>query len=201
METVKLKTLYDLLRDGFTAAQLATAVEKHGLSGWDRYGRFGEHKPKSGPVGQALDALAKYHQAETEFLQDLEDNPPQDASDAGLREFPLDIVGEVLTLELHRFGWRTDKVPAIDRSEKYPKAPSAAATEGDPRDALLLVGALLDYMARRQKPPSQNQIIEDICSRYPTVYGLKVATLQKWFGGANRVFRDAAPVNQKKDPS
>jgi hypothetical protein len=56
-------------------------------------------------------------------------------------------------------------------------------------------------MARRQKPPSQNQIIEDICSRYPTVYGLKVATLQKWFGGANRVFRDAAPVNQKKDPS
>jgi hypothetical protein len=91
MEAVKLKTLYDLLRDGFTAAQLAMAVEKHGLSGWDRYGRFGEHKPKSGPVELALDALAEYHQAETEFFQDLEDNPPQDASDAGLREFPMDI--------------------------------------------------------------------------------------------------------------
>lgn len=45
METVKLKTFYDLLVEGKTVAQLATAVETHGVSGWDRFGRFGQFAP------------------------------------------------------------------------------------------------------------------------------------------------------------
>lgn len=198
METVKLKTLYDLLGEGFTAAQLASTIERSGVHGWDRYGRFGQYSPSSKGSAQALDALAYYRAAEERFWQELQERQPEDADDLVALDFPLDVVADWPTLELHKFGWPPDKVPAIDRAEKYPSAPRATRDEDGPRDALLIIGALLDFVARRQKPPSQAQIIEDISSQHATVYGLGSAALEKWFGRANMRLRAASPV--KKTP-
>ena len=60
MGTAKLITFFDLLSAGYTVAQLASAVEAHGATGWDRFGRFGSFPPKSEGSRQALDALADY---------------------------------------------------------------------------------------------------------------------------------------------
>ena len=35
-----IKTLYEYLREGYTVAQLATAIEINGVHGWDRFGRY-----------------------------------------------------------------------------------------------------------------------------------------------------------------
>jgi len=74
MEPVKLKTFYDLLLEGKTVAQLATAVETHGVTGWDRFGRFGEfgHPSKSDGAVAALEVLASYFKYEEQFYEDLE---------------------------------------------------------------------------------------------------------------------------------
>lgn len=60
MDAMKLKTFYQLLDEGYTPAQLASAVEAHGVTGWDRYGRYASFKPKSPGASEALDALAKF---------------------------------------------------------------------------------------------------------------------------------------------
>lgn len=201
MEPVKLKTFYDLLLEGKTVAQLATAVETHGVTGWDRFGRFGVFSPphKSGGADEALDALARYQEKEERYYETRE------ATGAGSSWYDATPVTGLLedlplTAGIHRFGWTAEKIPSFDQPESYPPVPRLSNTTSHPRDALLILGAVLDYLAKRPKPPSQAQIIEEICIHHPEVYGLKVATLEKWFAEAKRAFKERISPN-KKHPS
>lgn len=190
MEPVRLVTFYDLLQQGYTVGQLATAVEKYGVTGWDRFGRYGDFAPppKSEGAITALDALADFHEFEVQYYEkrDEEDCTPSyelfDSPGTGV----------------HRFGWQSDKLPNIDQSVADPPAPGTAKRDAQPRNALLLLGAVLDYLNQREKPPSQAQVIDKICSRHPDVYGLKEAALEKWFAAANKALRDA--TSQKNPP-
>lgn len=197
MEPVKLKTLFDLLVDGCTPAQLATAVEINGVHGWDRFGRFGTHKPSSSGAAQALDSLADYHHAEITFWQNIKDNPPQDDGDAAMRELPLDLFSEMPTCGIHKFGWPPDQVPEIDRLQRYPRPPRFAQDTANPNNLLRIIGALLEFIESRPKRYSQSQVIDTICGRHPEVHGLRESTLEKWFAAGNDALRKA---KEKKAP-
>lgn len=200
MEKVTLRTLYDMLREGYTVAQLASAIEMHGVQGWDRFGRFDRHKPASSACTQALDALATYQSATEEFWQDLQDNPPRTTEEMGTRASPLDEVSEWVANDLHKFGWPPDQTPAIDRSVLYPnppRPPKKGSEDESPRNILLMLGAVLDYLDRRPKRISQAQVIDDICATHAGVYGLRKTTLEKWFGQANLALKRETPVRKK----
>lgn len=193
MEPIRLVTFYDLLGQGYSVAQLATAVETHGVSGWDRFGRFGDFAPP--PKGEgaraALDALAHYLDFVDRFYEE------RDA--ANEPDGPIDLTPALVMYEgdrgaaIHRFGWPPDKVPVMDSPTSHPPAPRPRLRDSGPRNALLLLGAVLDYLSRRDRPPSQAQVIDDISGRYSDVYGLKAAALEKWFAEANKEFRAAIP--------
>lgn len=51
MSNVNFQTLAQLLEAGHTTGVLATAIEKHGVYGWDRYGRFRQFKSNEQPSG------------------------------------------------------------------------------------------------------------------------------------------------------
>jgi hypothetical protein len=151
MEPVKLKTLYDLLVEGYSVGQLATTVEKHGVVGWDRFGRFGSHRPTSNPALQALNALAEFHAEERKFWDDVEENPPVDQDDFASRPRPLETVAEWRLLDLHSLGWPEDQVPQIDRSERHVPLPKHAEHPADPARLLLFIGCLLDFLDSRPR--------------------------------------------------
>jgi hypothetical protein len=51
-------SLFDLYRIKTRISTLATAIERHGIQGWDRYGRFKTFKAEQPEAQAALDALA-----------------------------------------------------------------------------------------------------------------------------------------------
>lgn len=194
MESPKLTTLYDLLAEDYTVAQLATTVEEHGIHGWDRFGRYGEHKTNSPGAEQALDALADFYEKEQDFWERMNTHPPESYEDWEITiasESPLEVAREFQTLAIHHFGWPMGELPYIDRAERYPQIPKRKKHEADPTNLLRIIGALLDFLDSRQRPYKQTEVIAGICSRYPSVHGLAESTLEKWFGAGNRALEEA----------
>jgi hypothetical protein len=152
MGTAKLITFFELLSDGYTVAQLASAVEAHGATGWDRFGRFGAFPPKSEGSGQALDALADYFDHFAKWLNAQSDDAFSDESDV-LTGSPLDDLWDRLEIGIHRFGWLEGSVPSIDRSEEHPAVPWLSPPHGQPREATMLhmLGAILALHGRRSQ--------------------------------------------------
>jgi hypothetical protein len=187
----KLKTLFDLLMEGYSAAQLAAAVETHGIVGWDRFGRFSSYKTGSTVAAQALDAIAGFHDEELRFWEEVECNPPENQDEMSQRSFPLDVVADLPSNGLHRFGWLVDQVPEIDRLDLQPQPPSYVEHAARVENLLVIMGALLDYLANRPRPVSQSQVLGSISIANPKVRGLGESTLEKWFAQANKAFKDA----------
>jgi hypothetical protein len=195
MGTAKLITFFDLLSAGYTVAQLASAVEAHGATGWDRFGRFGAFPPKSEGSRQALDALADYFGHSASWWHTQSDIAWSEES--GVIGSPLDDLGDQLQVGIHRFGWPESQMPSIDRSEKYPPAPILKAKLAQARDGTLLniLGAILLYIEVRHKDgttlrmPSEARLIDKLCEDNVGVTGISVSNLQKWFAAAKKSTR------------
>lgn len=194
MGTAKLITFFDLLSAGYTVAQLASAVEAHGATGWDRFDRFGSFPPTSEGARQALDALADYLEFEVGFYSRIESDPA--LTDAALSEIgsPLEELDGFRWAGIHRFGWLKDCLPSIDRSGDYPPAPRPPPKLAQPRETTLLniLGAILLYVEVRHKVgttmrmPSQAKLIDKLCEDNLGVTGISVSNLEKWFSAAKK---------------
>jgi len=189
----KLTTLYDLLTQGYTVAQLATTIETHGIHGWDCFGRYGEYKAKSTGAEQALTALANFYEEEERFWQRVEAKPPQNDEDMALivSEAPLEVVSEFKTLALHRFGWPADSLPPINRNETFPQVPRYARDTPKSLNLLRTIGALLDVIENRERKYRKTELIKILSERNPEVPGLAKSTLEKWFPAAESAFKEA----------
>lgn len=197
MGTAKLITFFDLLSAGYTVAQLASAVEAHGATGWDRFGRLGSFPRNSEGAKQALDALADYLEFQVGFYSRIEsDTALSDAADHQIGSSLEELDGTSWT-GIHRFGWPESSVPSIDRSEKYPPAPIASAKPAQAKDTTLLniLGAILLYIEVRHKDgttlrmPSQAKLIDKLCEENLGVTGISVSNLEKWFSAAKKSTR------------
>jgi hypothetical protein len=198
MGTAKLITFFDLLSAGYTVAQLASAVEAHGATGWDRFGRFAAFAPKSEGSRQALDALADYRAHANDWWRSESEGAVDDES-SHLAGSPLDEVSDRFEVGIHQFGWKEDEMPSIDRSDTHPPAPRSAPKLGQPRTTAMLniLGAILLYVEVRNKAgttlrmPSQADLIGKLCEENIGVDGISESNLQKQFAEARRSVKGA----------
>ncbi len=102
-------------------AQLATAVEQYGVTGWDRFGRFADHAPppKSEGARQALDVLAAFARYEHNFeARVYAESANEDAIDCGRAIDDFDCWTD---MPLHHFGWPEEALPALDHIAQQPR--------------------------------------------------------------------------------
>jgi hypothetical protein len=199
MGTAKLITFFDLLSAGYTVAQLATAVETHGATGWDRFGRFGAFPPNTVGAKQALDALSDYRAFETGLLFQMQSELDLTDGECTVVGSPLDEIADFRDAGIHRFGWTTDAMPSIDRTELHPAVPMTVRKTGQPRPSAILniLGAILLYFEVRNKAgtthrmPSQADLIGKLCEENVGVDGISESNLQKQFAEARRSVKGA----------
>jgi hypothetical protein len=198
MDALKIKTLYEYLQEGYTVAQLANAIEKQGVTGWDRFNRF-SHFEFNGPgASQALDALAAFRAFEDRYFEERELSHRLDP------DGPQDLTSALDALELHdtsleRFGWPLGGLPTIDRMVAMPAPPKVRKRRPrDPSDALTALGALLEHLAALRKGgntmviPSESSLIDRILEKYSGVKYVKKGTLEDIFADAKLRVREAA---------
>ena len=96
-------SLLQLYRNKTDISTLATAIERHGIQGWDRFGRLKTFKDEQGEYKAALDALAALYAWESDFdnIQATEMSPI-DAADG-------------LPYSIFDMGWPADQVPDFDK--------------------------------------------------------------------------------------
>jgi hypothetical protein len=196
MKAENLVTFFDLLREGYTVAQLATTVEQHGVTGWDRYGRYGTFKPSDDATKSALDALAKYLQSEEDYWNKKSQEQPPDLSEFISEDPFIDIFEDWFSLPIHRFGWQRDNLPPMDRKIE-PLAPKRRKKEYEfsQKTLLNIIGCFLSYIAERSesgKPiysPSEAQLAERFLADDRRLYGTSERNLDKVFEAAKRQLR------------
>ena len=182
MEPVNLITFYELLEDGYTTAQLASAVERHGVYGWDRYGRYGAFKKTSAGTQQALDVLAQFYAA-------------SQLDQPGLTGSPYDALFAVSQSDSHPldlFGWPADAIPTIDRTEVYATPPRAIREGYRPQTLLRIIGGLLALITKpsANRGKSEAQVINLLVARYGTQPGISTSNLEKVFPDAKACLKD-----------
>jgi len=127
MDPMKFTSLIRLLdgddegKDRVTVGALATAIEREGVHGWDRFGRFNRHKPDSPEAQAVLDALAAYG-----------------ASDA---DEPMEDDG---TGVFSRYGWPVELLPTFEKWPDLPMPPRPSVRADNAN--LRIIGALLCYI-------------------------------------------------------
>jgi len=165
--------LKDLLVQGTDLAVLATAIEQHGLFGFDRFGRCGAIKPSSYDAERALDALARVH-AEINDIDGSSVYPGWEFED-----YPSDLCS---------YGWYEAELPdfkAIFKEIEPTLRPSNK--QRFENNNTLLIGLLLHYIQdgfQRQKHPLFSTI-EELCQDLAFVAdhrnGMGEGTLKKKF--------------------
>ena len=168
---------------------LATAIERHGIQGWDRYGRFntftvGDQKDEERLARGALDALARQH--DWEIGQRLDQSPVD--FESNYFEY-----GGGLSM-----GWYDNEAPDFDAiaAESKGKSPQQPKQKKGYRpDAMhSLIGGMLMFIRGEldgEKTPhpaysSQEalaKLLTDELKGYP---GLSLRNIQDKFGAANR---------------
>jgi hypothetical protein len=187
MEPNRLVTFYDLLQQGYTVAQLATAVEQYGVTGWDRFGRFADHAPPSKGEGarQALDVLAAFARYERTFeARVVAESANEDAIDCSSA---IDDFDGWADAPLHHFGWPEDGLPALHYIPPQPQ-PTRPAKAPDPfrtTTALHIIGALLEFIESRHESYTQSYVMDTLIARHPGLSGITDSNLDKRFAQAN----------------
>lgn len=131
MSQVKLMTLADLLNDEVDVGALATVIEKDGIYGWDRYGRFKHFKAEDQGAIDALDLLA-----------DMARYVPEPGSSSPLEE--SERRGD---FKYNVHGWPEDKLPDFASiGAETPRVPRPQAVSRTENGRLAIIGALLDFI-------------------------------------------------------
>lgn len=157
---------------------LATAIEKHGVQGWDRFGRFREFAAGTDDARAALDALAE------QFAHD---------SDEGLSPADLGEFGG----PIHRYGWLASKMPAfdaIDQEEQKAGPPAPVRRRAENTD-LRIIGCLLGIIKGEIAWPkhpnfkTEEDLIGCMVDEMGSLPGLRMRTLQGRFAEAKRALK------------
>jgi hypothetical protein len=117
---------------------IATAIEKTGIFGWDRFGRWRQFKPDSKEAGRALDAIADVY--------DYESDPERSIRD---EEHPLDAGAMYPGYLWELFGWPIGSVPEFveDTPSRVPQTPARTAGETRRKQSYLkVIDALLSHI-------------------------------------------------------
>jgi hypothetical protein len=129
-----------LMRD-ISVATLATAIDRHGIYLWDRFGRF-KHVQANDPLAnKAFDLLALMYdwelQRDDPHVSPL--SPPED----------MDLSGDIQYL---RFGWAAEVVPNFNEIDESPPEPGRKFAKRKAPDGFIkaLVRLLID-IAKRDK--------------------------------------------------
>jgi hypothetical protein len=189
MTNVNFRTLAQLLETGHSTGVLATAIEKHGVYGWDRYGRFRHFKPSDQPsgasgedyVGQALDCLA--YIAERDEIPEA--HPELTAAQSG-RARPW-----------FNCGWPEDELPDLDSIEAQqpvaPPRPSSLAKKEN--STLMVVAALLAFtkgelgVAQHPEYSSERQLIGLLADKMRGYPGMGRRNFQTKFADAKKLMK------------
>jgi hypothetical protein len=176
-------SLADLIGIGKRVSTLAEAIERHGVQGWDRYGRFKTFKPSDPEAKNGLDFLARQYEWNCNGGNCQEDScSPSD-----------DYEGEGQTL-----GWYDDEHPdfeAIAAEKTGENPPRPKGKTGYRPDAMHgIIGGLLMFIRgeldgeKKQHPAYKSQedlarLLADELKGYP---GLSLRNIQDKFATANR---------------
>jgi len=161
---------------------VASAIEAHGLWGWDRYGRWGEFKPNSASCNDALDAVAEVNYS---IVKARRQDPP--SSWHGV------ITGNSVT-PLHHLGWLKGQQPNFKKFEKeLSKTPAFKPLENynfRPETELAVIGVLVDLVTNKTSridgfnTISQSRIINKAVSLYGDLPGVSKSNLERVFKAA-----------------
>ena len=198
MDAGKLVTFFELLRQGYTVAQLATAVEKHGATGWDRYGRYGSFLPASEGARSALDALADYGRSEDDFFERVEAEVSRYPDEPCYPGRFIDELDTQTSLEIHRLGLNEGAVSLIDRSVINPAPPRRPQSVPRTSAMLNILGAILAYIEdsrrrdRRILMPTQAALIDWMCASHAAADGVSKSNLEKQVALARAAISDTS---------
>ena len=198
-------TLFDLLSERYTPAQLATTIETHGVYGWDRFDRYGAFKKTDAGASLALDALAEYVEHSHKFNERLQAEQER-YPDEPVYGSPLEDLGGLTAIGIHRFGWPEAKLPRIKREEKSPPPPARKRRDSELTPHLLVLGALLAALAKirqnstpnsaskakKKDPFSENELIKKILEMFPDIPNLKRSSMHP-------IFKDGKSAVENKE--
>ena len=179
--TIEYIQMYDLLRSrGISPGTLATAIEKVGIYGWDRYGRFKHFAHDSPWAVPAFNALAG--QAQHDDPASME---PIDHDDG--------------TGVYCRYGWPADKLPDFAAIEAgAPPAPERPGVNAKSENSTLaIVGGLLEFikgeLGTRPHPEfaSEAQLIELLADQLKGYPGTSRRNLQDKFAAAKKLLESS----------
>lgn len=171
-------------RHGVSIATLATAIEKYGVQGWDRFGRFKTFKQGDAIFDRALDFLA----AEAAFN-----------SEGREERSPFEYAAE--DWETPSYGWREDALPdfkAIEAEQAaapvQPKRRSAAESKAEDNN-LRIIGGLLGYIkgelgnGKHPDFKTENELIDLLADKLDGFGGVKHRNLQDKFSRAKQLLK------------
>lgn len=158
---------------------VASAIETHGLWGWDRYGRWGEFKPNSASCNDALDAVAQVNYS---IVKARRQDPPSSWHEV--------ITGNTIT-PLHHLGWLKGQQPNFKKFEKeLAKTPAFKPLENynlRPETELGVIGALVDVVTNKTSTVDgysqipQSKIISKVVALYGDLPGVSKSNLERVF--------------------
>lgn len=180
MMTAEFTPLYVLYGSGKSPGTLATAIEKAGIYGWDRYGRFKHFKPNEPEVHLALDALA--------WQARHEDDPdsPSPMFDEGINA-------------LSRFGWPANEQPdfAAIEAGALPAPERPHVNQKSENSTLAIVGSLLAFIKGELGTPphpefaSEAQLIVLLAQQCRGYHGMSARNLQDKFAAAKKLLESS----------
>jgi hypothetical protein len=180
-----ISTLAQTLKEEKDWRSVVSAVEKTGLTGWDRFGRWGEFKPKDRTVVDALDAIAHVLQ-QKEVGYEFFDVDDYIESTAGLHN-------------LHFVGWRIGHLPDFRKFKNdAPSKPSIPRKESvrQVNNDLLRMAFLLRLLTGEEggdKHPlfsTDKSIKEYAQEKFGHLDGLASRTLEDKFSEARKHWRE-----------
>lgn len=186
VDEIDFFTIPDLLRQGIKIPQLADAIEREGVQGWDRYGRFKVFSSQDKEYQTALDFLAAQHKWEAyEAMTQYETESPLEMCD--------------WDSDVYLTGWRRDQLPNFGRLAAHRESDPPDPSRKRPSDTkrknadLMLIGALLafikgeDGFERHPQFKSQTDLIGYLLDKYRDMNGIDKRTIETKFSLANKM--------------
>jgi hypothetical protein len=200
MEPISIQSLYALLWQGKSVAQLATAIQEHGIHGWDRFGRFGKFSATSDVSSEALDGLAVFFNEQLEFFERLETMPLKSYEDMEFvaSQSPLEVARDFQSLPIHRLGWINGQLPEMREADSFPPTPLRKRKATSESPTLHVLGALLHALQelhasnKTMRMPSEGQLLEKMLTKFPNTRWISRSTIQNQFSDAKAAFKSTS---------